>query len=159
MWWNTDADKRTHTNTHKPIGVTLLEFLHLLWLMYNDTTPHKSASSAIHWGRFFLLSFLFHFHPFFSLYSFEPHHSLPFSVFPFRPHTFSIIPPSLPPSPYCSAPYFCPTLFPSLSCRHPYTSKWKHFLLILGFLKTTFTPTPLSRLCSASLFLLVSQFS
>lgn len=50
------TDKHTHTHTHKPIGVALLEFPHLLWLMYNDTTPHKSASSSIHWGRFFLPS-------------------------------------------------------------------------------------------------------
>ncbi len=59
------------------------------------TTPHKSASSSIHWGRFCLLPSLFHFHPHFSLCSFEPHHSFPFSVFSFRPHTLSIIPPSL----------------------------------------------------------------
>lgn len=59
------------------------------------TTLHKSASSSIHWGRFCLLSSFFHFHPLFSLCSFEPHHSFPFSVFPFRPHTLSIIPPSL----------------------------------------------------------------
>lgn len=59
------------------------------------TTLHKSASGSIHWGRFCLLSSFFHFHPLFSLCSFEPHHSFPFSVFPFHPHTLSIIPPSL----------------------------------------------------------------
>lgn len=150
----------THTHTYKPIGVTLLEFPHLLWLMYNDTTPHKSASGSIHWGRFFLPSSLFHFHPLFSLCSFEPHHSLPFSVFPFRPHTLSIIPPSLPPSPYCSAPCFCPPSSPrslpsvAVICVLQNGNTFSSFL---GFLKTTSTPS--SRLHSVSLFLFVHQFS
>lgn len=105
------------------------------------TTPHKSASSSNHWGRFCLLSSLFHFHPLFSLWSFEPHHSFSFSVFPFHPHTLSIIPPSL-----CLLPLLLSSIFlfslitslSSLSCNHPRVSKWKHFLFIFWVFKNHF---------------------
>lgn len=121
------------------------------------TTPHKSASSSIHWGRFCLLSSLFHFHPLFSLCSFESHHSFPFSVFPFRPHTLSIMPPSLsllPPAAqlHISVLPHHLALFPA-SCRHPHASKWKHFLFIFWVFKNrapshSFVPFCALFLCS-----------
>lgn len=100
------------------------------------TKPHKSASSSIHWGKFCLLSSLFHFHPFFSLCSFEPHHSFPFSVFLFRPHTLSIIPHHSPSIPLLLSSIFLSSLITSvssLSWRQPHASKWKHFLFIFCF--------------------------
>lgn len=129
------------------------------------TTPHKSASSSIHWSKFCLLSSLFHFHPFFSICSFEPHHSFPFSVFLFRPHTLSIIPHHSPSIPLLLSSIFLSSLITSvssLSWRQPHASKWKHFLFIFSFffsLKITFPPTLLSHLRSVSLLLFVHQCS